>query len=271
MATKRRGLAGVLAAQTSVTAEDTATPEPDTTAAAGPVPVPSVPLPYEATGDGALDERERADLAACEGALDELRLAFARAGQALQVIRDARLYRETHPNFEQYVEDRWQMSRPQAYRLIGAWPLARALSPIGDTQLNEGQVRELLPLADRHGQDAAVAVYEELARADGVRVTAALIRNAIAALPGDRWDRAKAVEQIRAYLAGELAAVDPEDVDPVKAWEAEAERLRSTVRRVVTRPAWRTAAREHPDQARAVIAELRELLDAAERETGAGG
>jgi hypothetical protein len=72
------------------------------------------------------------------------------AGKALQVIRDApRLCRGTHATFEDYIEQRWDMSRSPAYRLIDAWPLAERLSPMGD-KLNERQVRELLPLASRH-------------------------------------------------------------------------------------------------------------------------
>ena len=47
-----------------------------------------------------------------------------------------------HP--EDNVEQQWDMSCPQAYRLIDAWPLAERLSPMGD-KLNERQVRELLP------------------------------------------------------------------------------------------------------------------------------
>ena len=38
----------------------------------------------------------------------------------------------------------WDLSCPQAYRLIDAWPLAERLSPMED-KLNERQVRELLP------------------------------------------------------------------------------------------------------------------------------
>ena len=61
-----------------------------------------MPDPYTATTDGQLSNREQADLATCEAALDSLRVAFWAAGKALQVIRDARLYRDTHATFEDY-------------------------------------------------------------------------------------------------------------------------------------------------------------------------
>ncbi|WP_067801398.1 hypothetical protein [Actinomadura formosensis] len=144
--------------------------------------------------DGDLDDQDRADLAACEAALDNLRMAFWAAGKALQVIRDRRLYRADYGSFEAYCTDRWEIGRRQADRLIAAWPIAEQLRPIGLASLNEGQVRELLPIADRHGPQAAVTVYR----------------------------------------------TGP--ADPAAAWTAEADRLRTVVRRAVTRPAFRAAA-----------------------------
>jgi hypothetical protein len=144
-----------------------------------------------------LSDREQADLATCEAALDNLRLAFWAAGKALQVIRDARLYRDTHATFEDYVEQRWDMSRSQAYRLVDAWPLAERLSPMGD-KLNERQIRELLPLASRHGQDAAVTVYRTVAETEGIQVTAALLASS------------RPATSTRPRLSGRSAPTSPE-------------------------------------------------------------
>ncbi|MGP4030203.1 hypothetical protein [Actinomadura sp. 3N407] len=224
-----------------------------------------MPVPYEAFSDSPnLVDTERLDLAACETAINGLRLAFWAAGKALQTIRDARLYRATHDTFEDYVETRWQMGRSYAYRLIQAWPLAEALSPIGDTTLNEAQIRALLPFASQHGQDAAVTVYSTVAEVDGA-LTATVLADVVQQLR-NRFDPATAAEEIRAYLAGENQDQD-DDVDPsdpAAVWTAEADRLRATVRRAVTRPAFRAAARARPEEARAVVAELRALLDEVE-------
>ncbi|WP_285710872.1 hypothetical protein, partial [Microtetraspora sp. NBRC 16547] len=86
--------------------------------ATGPAGPDAVPVPYETVNTGELTVAERDDLAACEAAIDTLRVAFWAAGKALQVIRDARLYRATHPTFEAYVGERWEMTRTQADRLI---------------------------------------------------------------------------------------------------------------------------------------------------------
>ena len=193
---RRRSMEEFLQQQRAMEADDDAGAGPPALPARPVVISPgSLPGPYTGAADGQLSDREHADLAACEAALDNLRVAFWAAGKALQVIRDACLYRDTYATFEDYLAERWDMSRAQAYRLIGAWPLAERLSPIGDT-LNESQVRELLPLAGRHGQDAAVTVYRAVAETDGVQVTAAVLHGAVSILPAGRFDADEAVAQI---------------------------------------------------------------------------
>jgi hypothetical protein len=173
----------------------------------------AVPAPYDPHGEAALDEAERTDLATCEQAVAGLQRALATAGKALATINRARLYRETHPTFEAYVEDRWGMKRAHAYRLAEAWPVAAALSPIGDT--NEAQVRELLPAVKRHGLDAATAVYAEL-REQGGRVTAARIRDAVRVLPARLATPEQARDVVRVAVAeGRLnvPALRPAELD----------------------------------------------------------
>lgn len=90
-----------------------------------------------------------------ERRLDELELVierglatFVEVGQALMEIRDGRLYRDSHGTFEDYCRDRWNLSRPVAYRMIDSAQVAGVLSPMGDIQApaNERQARELAPL-----------------------------------------------------------------------------------------------------------------------------
>lgn len=237
--------------------------------AAGPAVISprSLPDPYTATADGQLSDREQADLATCEAALDNLRVAFWAAGKALQVIRDARLYRDTHATFEDYVEQRWDMSRSPAYRLIDAWPLAERLSPMGD-KLNERQVRELLPLANRHGRDAAVTVYRTVAETDGIQVTAALLHGAVSILPADRFDPAEAIGQIRAYLTGNPGN-QPRAANPVETFATEAAKLLRVLHRVSAGGVLQAALDADPDVVRKVIADMRTLLDAIEHDVSA--
>jgi hypothetical protein len=203
-------------------------------------------------------------LATCEAALDNLRLAFAAAGKALHVIRDARLYRNTHDTFEAYVEQRWGMGKSQAYRLVEAWPLAERLSPIGE-RLTESHVRELLPFAGRHGHDAAATVYQAVAEADGIRVTASVLHDVVGILPADYFDPAEAVSQIRAYLTGGHAPAQPPPADSVQAFTSESGKFVRNLHRFATSEAIRAAQAANPDAVRQAVADIRAALDEVER------
>ncbi|MEU0939942.1 hypothetical protein [Embleya sp. NPDC005971] len=167
-----------------------------------------LPAPFRPLSDSpVLIDDEQRQLAACEAAIETLRVAFWAAGKALQIVRDARLYRTRYESFEDYCLDRWDMQRRYADRLIQAWPIAEALSPIGLRAVNEAQVRELVPLAGRYGNEAAVTVYRTVAEAESVPLTAAVLRGAVAAV-GEAFSPAAAVEQVRSYL--DSLGIEPE-------------------------------------------------------------
>jgi hypothetical protein len=266
-AARRRSMAELLAQQRELEEPpvEPSTPDPVARAAAPVISAGSVPAPYTSAQDGQLSASEQADLVTCEAALDNLRVAFWAAGKALQVIRDARLYRTGHDTFEDYVEQRWDMSRAQAYRLIEAWPLAERLSPMGD-KLNERQVRELLPLADRHGPDAAATVYQAVAEADGIRVTASVLHDVVGILPADYFDPAEAASQIRAYLAGDHAPAQPPPADPVQVFTNESGKFVRSLHRFATSEAIRAAQAANPDAVRQAVADIRAALDEIEHE-----
>lgn len=186
-----------------------------------PIDLDTIPAPYLPHDTHQLDDTERAHLASCERAINSLQRALAVAGKALATINQARLYRETHATFADYVEDRWGMTRSHAYRLIDAWPIAAAVSPIGDT--NETQVRELLPAAKRHGVQVATAVFETL-REQGGRLTAARIREAVRALPARVPDPDMARYIVRqAVREGRIPPPGARPPEPTPAEEAELE------------------------------------------------
>jgi len=215
-----------------------------------------LPLPHATDAEGPLTDTEKHDLAVCETAIDSLRLAFARAGRALQVIQTGRLYRTDYPSFDAYVLDRWGWPRQHAYRLIAAWPLAERLSPIGDT-LTESHVRELLPLADQHGDDAAVTVYQTIVETDGVRPTAAVIKDARRILPPE-WDTDDAVKRLREWLTAGAPAVSD---SPVEVFSAATNRVLTSLQRTLKPEAIQAAATEHPDRVKEFTRALREVAD----------
>lgn len=164
-----------------------------------PVDVSHLPTPYDVPEDVTrpLTEQERAHLAVCEQALHGFRRSIIVAGKALEIINRARLYRETHATFADYVTDVWEMKRAHAYRMIEGWRPAALVSPIGD--INEAQARELAPVLKEHGPEVTVAVYRAVTELRGDRrVTAADLAEARAALPPPR--RLASPEQVRDVL-----------------------------------------------------------------------
>lgn len=155
---------------------------------------------------------EQDSLAQCEAAVETLKAAFWAAGKALQIIRDARLYRQTHKNFNDYCDDRWGMQREYADKLIRTWPIAEALikrqagdelTPIGVKKLNQAQTWELVPAADRWDVDAATFVYETVIEVNGEKVTAEILNGAVKALPSaGEFDKKAVKDRIVDYFAG---------------------------------------------------------------------
>ncbi|WP_306361058.1 hypothetical protein [Nocardia sp. CC227C] len=208
-------------------------------------------------GEGPLSESEHVQLAFCESSIDTLRQAFWSAGRALQIVRDGRLYRNGYATFDDYVEQRWDMRRSYAYKLIRAWPLAARLHRHAPA-INEGQIRELLPVATEHGDDAAVTVYTTLA-AENVKITAATLREAVALLP-PRFDEADVVERLRAWQRGDL----PESTTTRRSGPFAALESRLAV---LTRRAVRESSGD-PAAAREFATRLRALAEQIERQIG---
>ena len=118
-----------------------------------------------------LSDSERTALAGLEERIAAGLKVFNQVGAALAVVRDSRLYRETHATFEDYCQERWGLSRSRGYQLIAAAATVAAIeavSTIVDTITTESQARELTGLAP----DVAAQVVETAAAAGPVTATA---------------------------------------------------------------------------------------------------
>ena len=117
-------------------------------------------------------------LAELENVVEHGLATFLEVGAALLEIRDSRLYLAGHDSFEAYCRDRWNLERAHAYRLIDAGKVAEALSPMGDSPVNERQARELAPLRDR--PELMREAWSEAQHAGNGKPTAAIVRQAVA-------------------------------------------------------------------------------------------
>ncbi len=101
--------------------------------------------------------------------------SFLAVGMALKEIKVRRLYREHFATFEQYVVERWELSRPRAYELVAASEVVADLSAMADILLlpeNERQARPLTWLRQPKHRKRAWQMAMKMAAAAGRPVTA---------------------------------------------------------------------------------------------------
>lgn len=124
-----------------------------------------------------LTKREQSKLLKLEDTIQRGLDSFYEIGQALEEIREARLYRVEHPSFELYCRDRWGMSKTNANRHILAFKTTKLLAPIGVTPAKESQVR---PLTKLDPEDQLEAWRKVVDRAgDASKVTASLVHDVV--------------------------------------------------------------------------------------------
>lgn len=142
----------------------------------------TIPAPHDPLGDGELSPQEEQEFAACQAGMDNLHRAFWVAGKSLEAMSRGNLHRNSGiPNFAEYVWKNWEIAESQAYRLMAGWRIGEELASLG-WRPRESQVRELTDVVSAAGPDAAVAVYDAVAR-DGGRVTAKALRKVVKQLP----------------------------------------------------------------------------------------
>ena len=137
------------------------------------------------TGLKTLNERERADLLACEQTIGRGFQSFVEVGLALVKIRQERLYRQEYCDFDHYCRQRWGVSRIHAHRNIEAAKVHEML-PIGNKPANEAQVRPLTRIRTEDGDLDQKAIS---------RVWQRVVDNAPADNAGRKVITAKVVEE----------------------------------------------------------------------------
>lgn len=103
---------------------------------------------------------QRAELQRCERVIQSGLETFELVGNALLSVRDSKLYRETHDDFEHYCRDKWSMSKRHANRMVGAAEAVANLGPVGPRPTAERQVRPLTELQPEQQREAWTAAVE---------------------------------------------------------------------------------------------------------------
>lgn len=125
-----------------------------------------------------LSTQDRKELTRLEDIIRGGLRSFVDVGDALTSIRDNRMYRETHATFENYCQEKWDMQRRYANRLIGAAEVMGTLGPTGPNVPEcERQVRPLTKLPP----DEQVAAWNEAVEASpNGKPTSAIVEQIVA-------------------------------------------------------------------------------------------
>lgn len=122
-----------------------------------------------------LDKLERGMLRRCEATIGKGQRAFVETADALTVIRDQRLYRETHSTFDAYCQDRWSFTRQRAQQVISAGETIKALPAAVAAKIDtERKARAIKPVATKPRQAAAAVKTAERSSANGEATAAAI-------------------------------------------------------------------------------------------------
>jgi hypothetical protein len=138
--------------------------------------------------ENTLTINEKAEFETLEDTIKREMGSFIAVGNALQTIRDQRLYREEFKTFKDYCNEKWGIGKAHANRLIGGSRVAANLAPRGALctpceiqPTNEAQVRPLTVLEPAQQCE----VWEEAVRsADGKTITYKQIKSLVAELIG---------------------------------------------------------------------------------------
>lgn len=171
-----------------------------------------------------LSSRERMLLADLERRIVSEFSAFHRVGMALAEINERQLYRETHPTFESYCKNLWDMARGTAYRYIAA---AEVFENVSKLETNTEETMPLLPMTEsqvrpltRLRPEQQVVVWRQVVdyAGPGRKITASLVNKAVKGFLGEK--AAKGIRKVK-----EKARLAPVSAEFLAAYAALADQV----------------------------------------------
>ena len=122
-----------------------------------------------------LSDAEQADYEQKLGRLKEIEGSWFEAGEALLEIRDQRLYREHHPDFETFCRKELGMGKSNCNRKLQTTQVARLLATRVAKPVCEGHIRPLLRLTDPAEQEQAFRKAVDRAKKANKPLTGAFV------------------------------------------------------------------------------------------------
>lgn len=148
--------------------------------------------------------------------------AVREAGKALHTLKAKDLWRDTHDSWQEYVEQRFQITARRAHQLVEFSAFTEAVSEaIGTTVPVTLTERALRPLSDVPPEQVGDAIAEAIAESGGGEPTPAAIRKAAAKRKASKGKgKAKAQKPITIRVAGAKVTITPTHPEPVfRGWQ----------------------------------------------------
>ena len=166
-----------------------------------------------------LSDEEKGRLFELERQVEE---SFYRAGIALKEIRDSRLYRITHPTFEEYCRERFGFERRYPYQLIDAAIVADNIRQcVRDAHIFPTNEYQLRPLAKLKGDPAKQAEVwlRAVERAQGKQPTYEAVKETVQEIVGtEKDDLVSALLQVGDVCVVRTKANDPRLCEQAGYW-----------------------------------------------------
>lgn len=126
---------------------------------------------------------------------------YVEVGEALEEIREAKLYREDYATFEDYCRERWGMARQTAYDYLRAAEVAENVRSSVQSQPSFTQARELASLPPEQQVEVAAELNFAEATVKDVREAVAAKKNVHHSSESEEWyTPAEIVERVVAVL-----------------------------------------------------------------------
>ncbi|WP_331738020.1 hypothetical protein OG440_41570 (plasmid) [Streptomyces sp. NBC_00637] len=180
------------------------------------------------------------------------------AGPALIKIKEDDLWQAGgYTSFKDYFEKKWKYTEQRAYQLIRAVPVIAALKGVATVKINEGQCRELAPVARDH--DAATVQKIWRAAESKGKVTAKAL-----AAARDELNIKVAVDDAERTVPRSRKAPAPAPVDPVRRLAGYVGHVETFAQQVQgLADAYADAAKKDAPAAEKLLAEIRGHMAAA--------
>lgn len=125
------------------------------------------------------DEKKR--LNSCEASIRAGLKSFYNVGRALSDIAQFKLYRDTHSTFAGYAKEKWDMTTARVSQLQHAYRVHALLTSleIKPVPATESQCRPLVRVPADENMDAAIVEIWSAVIADGEKITAKKVNDAV--------------------------------------------------------------------------------------------